>query len=375
MQTRFLKREEFPHWAELATAAPAGGVYADPIYLEALCQATGGSFRILVAEHGGEITGGIALYEKPGNGRLISPRSLLYYNGITLVTHSTRTPGQETEWHLATLAALESALGQLPNARLRFKNRAPLSDLRVFAERGWLVEPQWTYVVDLCDMAASWSRVHKDQQRLIRRCRERGLCLTEDGDFDAFFDMHQQTHERKGAPLYLPREAFRLYVASLRERGLARLYHARLPDGGSAAAQLVLTGTHPVTHTVCAAAHPDHLSLGASAFLRWSVFEDLSSMGYRANDLTDAALNPVTRFKAQLGGDLQLCLEVSRPDSLRLRARNGAMTLAARLSRPLRRRWRAFRRIGTWREPDRVPPTAAPKGDGGNRDALVDLGP
>lgn len=336
-QTRFLAPEEFPRWADLVAGSPSGSIYSMPDYLDALCHATGGSFRILVAERPGEITGGIALYEESRNGRQISPRPLLYYNGIVLVPHSTRTPGQETEWHIATLEALESALGRLPNARLRFKNRAPLSDLRVFASHGWRLQPEWTYAVDLRDVQALWSRVHKDQQRLIRRCREQGLRLTMDEDFDAFFDMHRQTHERKGAPLYLPRESFRAYVATLQRRGLLRLYHARLPDGTSIATQIVLAGAHPVTHTVCAAAHPDHLSLGASAFLRWSVFEDLSAAGYRANDLTDAALNPVTRFKAQLGGELQLCLEVSRRDHWRLRMRDGATRWIARASRPLRR--------------------------------------
>jgi hypothetical protein len=131
--------------------------------------------------------------------------------------------------------------------------------------------------------------------------------------------MHRQLHERKGAPLYLPEPAFERWFRRLQAAGLARLFHARLPDGRSIAAQITLLGSHPVTHTVSAAADAEFLNLGASAFLRWRAFERLAELGYRGNDLTDAALNPVTHFKSQLGGELQLALEVQRPDSARLR--------------------------------------------------------
>jgi hypothetical protein len=53
--------------------------------------------------------------------------------------------------------------------------------------------------------------------------------------------------------------------------------------------------------------------MGATAFLRWKVFEVLSGLGYAANDLTDAALNSVAHFKSQLGGTLEMCLILEKP--------------------------------------------------------------
>ncbi|MGH8163584.1 MAG: GNAT family N-acetyltransferase, partial [Rhodanobacteraceae bacterium] len=159
------------------------------------------------------------------------------------------------------------------------------------------------------------------------------LKLTMDDDFDAFYALHAQTHERKHAPLYLPHAAFKRFIETLRGGNLCRLYHARLPGGRAVATQLVLTGPHPVTHTVCAAADAEFLNLGASAFLRWKVFENLASDGYQANDLTDAALNPVTHFKNQLGGDLHLCLQISRPDRFAWRLGEFATSLPARAKR------------------------------------------
>ena len=133
--------------------------------------------------------------------------------------------------------------------------------------------------------------------------------------------------------MYLPEDAFRRFVQALLEGGLGRLFHARLPDGRSIASQLVLVSRHPVSHTVAAAADAEHLGLGANAFLRWKVFETLAREGFAANDLTSATLDSVTRFKAQLGGDLKLCMEVERVDSLPMRLGEVARSFTERLRR------------------------------------------
>lgn len=338
VRTRYLGREEYPRWTGLVATAPAGSIYATPAYLEALADATGGRYRILVAERDERIVGGLGLYEESNAlGTRVSPRLLLYYNGLVLVPHDSGYPSHRTAWELHTISALEQALSALPAARLRLKSRSPLKDMRVFRAQGWSVQPTYTYVVDLSDMTRAWERVDKNQRRLISHCQDRGLRLTQDTDFDAFHALHLQTHERKGAPLYLPYEAFRRFVQRLHDAGLCRLYHARLPDGRAIASQLVLANGHPVTHTVCAGADAAFLNWGASAFLRWKVFEALAADGYRANDLTDAALNPVTRFKSQLGGELTVSLEAWRRDRLALRLGERALTLASGFRRRLLR--------------------------------------
>ncbi|HEY3521255.1 MAG TPA: GNAT family N-acetyltransferase [Rhodanobacteraceae bacterium] len=333
VHARFLPPEEHARWAAFVADSPDGGVHALPAYLEALCDATtGSSYRILCAERDGRIAGGIALFEQGSRfGQFVSPRLLLRYNGILLARHEASSPAQRTAWQLHTMTALEEALAKLPYPRLQFRCRSTLTDLRVFANRGWTLQPGWTYVVELADMAAAWSRMHKDQRRLVQRCGEHGVQVTADGDFDAFHDLHVETHRRKGAPLYLPHDRFRDFVEALQRKGLARLFHARLPSGQIIASQLVLTGPHPVTHTIAAATAADALKSGVSAFLRWKVFEFLAGAGYRANDLTGAGLDPVTRFKSQLGGELALCLRVSRPDRSGFRAGEFARDLVQRM--------------------------------------------
>jgi len=189
---------------------------------------------------------------------------------------------------------------------------------------GWTVRPGYTYVVPIANLDAAWQRVEQNLRRLIKRCTQDGLVVTDDADVETFLRLHHETTTRKGLPAYLPPDRFAIFIERLRQAGLCRLYHARLPDGKSVSAQLVLTGCGPVAHTVSAATAPDHLRSGATAFLRWKVFESLNALGCEGNDLTDAALNSVTHFKSQLGGTLELlliCERASKPTGLRGRMR------------------------------------------------------
>jgi lipid II:glycine glycyltransferase (peptidoglycan interpeptide bridge formation enzyme) len=191
--------------------------------------------------------------------------------------------------------------------------------VRPFLARSWTARPSYSYVVSIADLTAAWARVEQNLRRLVTRCGQQGLVVTDDDDFDSFFTLHAATMERKDAAVYLPRPAFATFVTRLLTLRLCRLFHVRTTEGRVVASQLVLLGAHPICHTVSAAADPAFNKLGVSAFLRWKAFEALSALGYRANDLTDASLNPVTHFKSQLGGDLQVSFVLESRPSRRFR--------------------------------------------------------
>jgi CelD/BcsL family acetyltransferase involved in cellulose biosynthesis len=203
-------------------------------------------------------------------------------------------------------------------ASVKLKPRAALVDLRSFLARGWSATHGYTYVVSIADLAQTRLRVEHNLRRLIDRCTREGMAFTEDDDFDSFFRLHELTMQRVGFRAYLPQAAFRTFYHELNAARVIRVFQARLADGAPIAAQLVLLG-HRVTHTVSAAADPAHLKSGASAFLRWRVFERLHQLGYEANDLTDASLNPVSHFKSQFGGELQSLVELKSPESFAFR--------------------------------------------------------
>jgi hypothetical protein len=346
LNARLLSEADFPEWNELVSRSREGSIYSLPDYLDTLCEAAGGSFRVLAIRRGNELVGGVALYERASpSGAYVSPRLLLYYNGIVLRPYDSRYPSQRTARHNDILEAIHEGVSRLGYGRVGLRCRSPLTDVRVLLSKGWNARPQYTYVVPLTDLEALRGRMEQNLRRLVDRCAARGVAITEDDDFESFFRLHSQIHERKGVRLYLPEPAFRQYFERLRTKGFARLYHARLPSGTAVSSQLVLLGPHPVSHTVSAASDAAHLKLGATAFLRWNVFERLARAGVTANDLTDAALNPVTHFKAQLGGDLQMCLFLEAPESAAFRRERRNQELAAFLRKGARRVAGRVRRI------------------------------
>jgi hypothetical protein len=343
LSTRFLPESEYGEWNRLVALSPDGSIYSTPDYLDVLSSTAGARFRILVAERSGELLGGIGLFERQSAwGTFVAPRLLLYYNGFVLRPHESKYPSERTARQLEILTQLRQAVERAGYGRAMFRNRCTLRDARPFRAKGWDVWLTYTYVVPLGDLERLWGRIEQNLRRLVQRCGHQGVQFSDDDDFDSFYRMHHQTHERKGITLYLPRPQFQRYFECLRSLNLCRLYHARLPDGRSIAAQLVLIGPHAVSHTVCAGADGEFLKIGATAFLRWKAFEELSRLGHTANDLTDAALNPVTHFKSQLGGDLEQCLNLRAPESPPFRleraasdalraARSAASALARRL--------------------------------------------
>jgi len=310
-----LEPAAYDQWDGFVAASPDGAIYSTTAYLDALCGAGGGRFRVVAVRRGEELAGGVALYERESPfGTYVSPRLLLYYNGLVLRRYDTKYPSQQTSRDVETVSLLAHALDARRYGQVMLKNRESVRDVRPFLARGWAARPSYSYVVPLAEPQALWQRMEQNLRRLVTRCETRdGLRVSDDDDFDAFYRLHEITLGRRGVAAYLPKAAFAGYVARLRAAGLARLFQARLPDGRVIASQLVLLGRHPVTHTVSAAGDPEFNKLGAQAFLRWKVFEVLAGLGYQGNDLTDAALNPVTHFKAQLGGDLAVSLVLEAP--------------------------------------------------------------
>jgi hypothetical protein len=337
--TKYLDEAEYEAWQDFVVDSPQGMVYSLPAYLDALCTAVGGSFRILAATQNDEIVGGVAFYQRRSLfGTAVNSRLLLYYNSILLRDYATKYPSQLTSRHLKTQAALEAELSKAGFASMQLKNHHSLTDVRLFQQNGWQARPSYTYVVAISDLESAWDRIEQNLRRLIKRCEKQGIQFTEDEDFDSFYHMHAETHERKGAPLYMPRKQFKTFFERLRAEQLCRMYHARLAEGKSISAQLVLAGPCAMTHTVSAAADEEYLKSGATAFLRWKAFQHLAELGYSSNDLTDAALNPVTHFKSQLGGDLVISLILTAPERFMFRMAQNSSAFISRTKHAITRR-------------------------------------
>jgi hypothetical protein len=311
-----LSESQYGDWDSFSAKASGASPYSSSQYLSILCTAAGGTFRIVGAFIAGRLVGGVALYEsKSLYGNCANPRLLLYYHGILL----SREIGSSTQ--IEVLCALAGTLSTMGYARVTLANLNDIQDVRPFLRAGWRSWPSYTYVMPLTKDVPAHTLFDKNLRRLARRAEDAGVVVTQDDDFDSFFALHSEIHERKGAPLYLDRQSFRRYITGLLASGLGRLYHARTSSGPACATQLVLTGAQSQSHTICAGSAKDSLKLGVTPFLRARVFDSLAMLGYQGNDLTDAALGPVTHFKSHLGATLVQNINVEKVFSPVLRAR------------------------------------------------------
>jgi hypothetical protein len=326
LSVRPLHESDYDRWSQLVADSASGSIYALPAYLETLCDATGDRFTVTGVFQGSEMVGGMPLYlQRSKMGDMAIRRPLLACHSPVIREYTTRVPSERSARQSAILAALEQHLRAVDCVHMVLVVRHTIGDIRPFQAAHWRVGPEYSYQVDITDLASTWTRVAQNLRRLVHRARDSGLVVTCDDDFDSFYQLHDEVHRRKHAALYLPEAAFRTYFVRLRAQNLCQLYHARLPNGQSVATQLVLTGPHPVSHTVCAASDGAYLALGTNPFLRWKVFEALAALGYTANDLTGATYgHDVTLFKRQLGGELVANWYIVRPETFRYRLRRKA---------------------------------------------------
>lgn len=323
-----LAERDYDAWDDfVARQYRTGSIYSTAKYLDILCRAAGGSFSIAAIHDDSSFVGGIGIYRSRVHRHdVISNRLLLYYNGI--VIKDDLLPFEISSSRRAfVINSLCDLLTKQDVAQVTLHCRDGNQDFRPFLHRGWSASPLYTLVVPIFDLEQLWKSFDHNARRLVRRAEDSGCTVDADNDVDALFRAHQEIHLRKRAPLYLPRAAFQRYVDAIVGSGLGVIFCARLAEGSVAAAQLVLLGDHPTSHTVCAGSFEDKLTSGAAYLLRWRAFENLGKRGYTSNDLTDATIGGVTKFKEQLGGRLtmNMLLKTPRPLGYRLSERGSAL--------------------------------------------------
>jgi hypothetical protein len=319
-----LGEEQYDAWDDfVAGQERTGSIYSTAQYLDILCRAAGGSFSIAAVQDDGSFLAGLGLYSRRLEGRdVISTRMLLTYNGMVLRDDLLALEGDYST-RMKCLDALHGFLSR--QQKITLHCRDGYQDFRPFVERGWQATPTYTIVIPTADGSRLWRRFDKNARRLVRKADHAGCTIEPDNDFDSFYRAHEEVHRRKGVPLYLPKESFRRYFDELVATRLGVIFTARLAGGAPAAAQLVLLGKHSCSHTVCAGSYQAHMSTGASYLLRWRAFVELGARGYALNDLTNASLGSVTKFKEQLGGNLKMDMRLELRRRRRFFERGGPL--------------------------------------------------
>lgn len=318
IEATILAEKDYDAWDDfVAKQERTGSIYSTAKYLDILCRAAGGFFSIAATRDGDSFVAGIGIYRSRVHRHdVIANRLLLYYNGVVMRDDLLPLEGSSSG-RAAAIDSLCDLLDKQGVAQITLHCRDANQDFRPFLHRGWSASPLFTLVVPTFDSRRLWKSFDHNARRLVRRAEDAGCNVDADNDFDALFRAHEEVHLRKRAPLYLPRAAFERYTDAVIAAGLGVIFSARLAGGTVAAAQLVLLGNHSSSHTVCAGSFEEHLSSGAAYLMRWRTFVNLEERGYTSNDLTDATLGGVTRFKEQLGGRLTMNMLLKTPRPLR----------------------------------------------------------
>lgn len=328
---RYLDPSEYERWDQFVDTSRLGSIYSLSFFLQAFCRAFGTGFRILGVFKNNEIVGGIGLHTKPGKyGDMVHIRPMLYYNGLVIDDFESKYPSITTSRQNEVVRAILDELEGGQYAFAEIASTYPFNDFRPFLARGWRVWPRYTYIVSIADLDRQWEHVEQNARRLISRCEREGMMLERSDDVDAFYTMNLNTYRRKGVDPYVSREKFAQLYGALAEKQACQIYFAVTREGKRAAGQMALFTRHPATHSWLAGSQPEFLQSGASAFLRWKVFEDLSTRGYQYNDLTDAMNEKVARFKGQFGGRLEPSFVIYKEISSRLRLENRIRSLLQR---------------------------------------------
>lgn len=333
LMIKYLDSSEYEKWDKFVDESQHGSIYSKSYFLEAISQVYNADFRILSVFRNDDLVGGMGVYfNKTKYGDTIHIPPLLYYNGLVIRDFPTKYPSISTYKQLEIINAIIDELEGGKYASVDISSRHTFRDLRVFAWRGWKIWPRYTYLVPISNLNQQWNHVEQNVRRLINRCESENMTLVIDDDVETFIQLNENTYRRKGLAPYLDRDRFLEIYQTLKKHDSCQIYFVSLPDGRRISTQVVLMTKHPVTHTWMAGSDHEFLQTGASAFLRWKVFEDLNRRGYAFNDLTDATIDSVAKFKSQFGGSLEQSFVVYKVISSRLKFHNGFKSI---LSKPL----------------------------------------
>jgi hypothetical protein len=313
---RPIKTSEYDTWREVLASSQDGSPYQLPEYLEFLANATGSETRLIGIFEGDDpvLVGGVGLLcARSALTRYSSSGLLLYYNGPFITKHAGMSDSRDERRRLRLLDALGKFLMKEDLDFVRFKVRFAGADYRPLLSLGWKATPVYTYLMRTDNLVEQWNDIDRNLKRLIRRGESDGLLFNDAGNFDDFYDMHVETHDRKQSPIYMERAIFGEFIANLVGSGIARLFEVRTPDGAVAASQLVLFSKHPVAHSLAASSRAEYQRTGCNPFLRWKICEWLNVKGYQGMDLTDAHILSVARFKSEMGAKLTLAMEYQSP--------------------------------------------------------------
>jgi len=181
-QCKPLPREDYVTWDDLIEKSTKGTLFHHTYWLEAF----GRPVAVIGCYQAEELIGGMSLsYQRVAGLKIARPPYLTPYLGPIVF----RAGGKRHRALTLEKDVAASLIGYLTE-HYDFA-RIPLSldcvDVQPFQQRGFSVDVEYTYVIELDDMDRVWQELNQDRRRKIRRGVKEGLSCESSDDLDTFF--------------------------------------------------------------------------------------------------------------------------------------------------------------------------------------------
>lgn len=306
-----MARDNLTEWDDFIIISPQYSIFSTSFWLEIITQSFGYEGYVLGCYKGGELVGGIPIFEK----RTLEGKSAVYplftqYNGVHIREMESRYP-YRNEPHVHAIETLIAEYLEHHFDHVKIVNHPQLTDIRPFQWRHWDSVVRYTYLIHL-DMEISSSA---DIRRRSNIARKRGIQVECSADFDGFYNLLALTYHRQNVHTPLSRKNFLLMIQRLRTRNALVMYAAFDSGGSMLAANInILNGTK--VYYWMAATNPNTSASGANQLLIEETMSRLKT-NFRILDLVGGDIPSIAYYKSTFGGALVPHFQVSKVNSLR----------------------------------------------------------
>ena len=318
LQVRELPAQELATWDLLVRESPQGTIFSESLWLQAMRR----PFRVFGCWKGEELAGGIAVVEDSSRPRSTSgippftPFLGILVRDAAGMRDTTRE-SRDREVSFALIRHLHQEYDHL-TVPLHYTYR----DVRPFywetfgQPREYVATIRYTYVVDLRDLEATWSRFDDNTRFEVRKAEKRGSSVGASDDICAFEQMYRRTFERQGIDAEDEARQMRCLYDALKPAGRAQIFLAHNAEGAVTSGAVAVWDAKRAYYLL-GASEPAYRNDGSASLTLWRMFQSVAA---RLPEIDLVGCNSPRRgaFKAGFGGLLQpyFVMSIARESTL-----------------------------------------------------------
>jgi len=291
--------EDQPAW-DAFLQANHGTMFNSWAWGELIAGATGEATARYIAEESGEMVGVAMCLRRTRLGKRwgLNPLLTPYQGILTKETERVKYQAQRHEGRRRRFALIEAMQRDFALLHLQMMGW----DMRDFQDRGFRVEPRYTYCVDLAQgWDRLWVELEGSTRRQVNKARKNeAVVLDERVTVEEAHRVTRATFAKNdGEESPVTEAMLRAILESAEFAERRQVLAAREKESGRLLGLVVAIWDEGKTHAhyVHAATDPDELHSGVSSYLVWETIKRLSIDGVKVFDFCGANIPGIARFK------------------------------------------------------------------------------